>query len=136
MPYVHCVWTPLKIQFRDSVECRLRKSRWVTSSTDLWITSKCFIYCVRFIYRPSGWSSSRLFSISVLAGPMCRILRKIPQNRPGTSRLSVWKSFCKTLNYPLSTSSRILLWHHKRALLGCELHPNHVVLKFGSSERL
>ena len=66
--------------------------------------------------------SSRIASISVLAGPMCRILCKIPQNRPGTWRLSAWKSFFKTLNYPL--------W--KRALLDCELQFNHVVLKFGS----
>ena len=96
-------------QFRDSVERRLRKSRWVTSSTDSSITSKCFLFCVDVIYRPSGSSSSRIFSISFLAGPMCRILRKIPYNRPGTWRLSVQKSFFKTLNYPLWTSSRIVL---------------------------
>ena len=46
MSYVHCVWMPLKIQFRDSVECRLRN----TSSTDSWITSKCFMYYVDVIY--------------------------------------------------------------------------------------
>ena len=84
MSYVQCVWMPLKIQLRDSVECRLQKSRWVTSSTDSWITLKCFMNCVVVIYQPSGSPSSRLISISVLAGPMCRILRKIPQNRPCT----------------------------------------------------
>ena len=44
-------------------------------------------------------------AISVLASPMCRIFRKIPQNRLGTWRLSVWRSFFKTLNYSLWTSS-------------------------------
>ena len=102
MSYVHCVWMPLKIQFRDSVECRLRKSRVVTSSTDSWITSKCFMYGVDVIYQSNGSSSSRLFSTSFFVGPMCRILRKIPQNRPGTWRLSVRKSFFKTLNGPIA----------------------------------
>ena len=117
MSYVYCVWMPIKIQFRDSVECHFRKSRWVTSSTDLWITSEWFMYCVDVIYQPSGSSSSRLFSISVFAGPMCWIPRKIPQkNRPSTWRLSVRKSFFKTLV--------------RSSVVNCT--PNHVVLKFSS----
>ena len=123
----HCAWMLLKIQFLDSVECRLRKSRWVTFSTDLWITSKCFMYCADVIYWPSGSSSSRLFSISVLASLMCRIFRKIPQNRLGTWRLSVWRSFFKTLNYPLWTSSA----SHAVVLKAVKAYSIHCVCQIG-----
>ena len=85
MSYVHCVWSHLRsnfvillnVFFESPVGLRLaqiRGSRRSAASTVLMLFTDLVVR-----HLPC-----RLFSISVLAGPMCRILCKIPQNRHST----------------------------------------------------